>query len=690
MPYELLLEIGAEEIPAGYISPALASLEKMAIGKFAELKLQHGDIRTQATPRRLVLVVADLAECQPDSREKFMGPSKKAAFDSDNKPTKAALGFAASKGAGVEDLEIEATPKGEYVSLIKESKGEKTSTLLAAILPEIIKALPFPKSMRWGSERTTFVRPIHWFVALYGGEVISFTIGDIASGSVTRGHRFMAPAGFEVRDFGHYQEELGRQYVLVDIQERRAAVRAEVERVAAAAGGSVLEDEELLDTVTNLVELPCGVGGSFEERFLALPESVLVTAMREHQKYFCIRGADGALMPNFVAMNNTRVADEGLAAEGHQRVLRARLEDALFFFNADQARPLADRVTDLSGIIFQARLGTMQEKTERIKGLAGIFARQLAPDRLVQVDRAASLAKADLLTAMVNEFPSLQGTMGRDYALLDGEEPEVADAILEHYLPARAGDRLPAGVVGAIVSMADRLDTIVGCFGIGQVPTGTTDPFGLRRLALGLLHIVAERAFAFSLSQMVAEAISLYGGKLSEAPETVTVNVLEFIKGRFVNDLLAQGVPAEAVEAAVAVSFDDQVDCRARIDALALIKVQPSFTVLATAFKRVMNIIKNNNDSVVDTVLLRETAERELYETFLAVRDAVAPCLARKDYNQALEIILRMKDPVDNFFDDVMVMTEDIELRRNRLNLLTAIARLFLKIGDFSRMQPAG
>jgi len=503
----------------------------------------------------------------------------------------------------------------------------------------------------------------------------------------------MAPGLIEVKDFAQYVDVLRQNNVLVDITERRQAVIAEIRKAASersgAEGARILEDEELIDTVTNLVENPHGVCGKFEARFLELPDDVLITAMREHQKYFCVTDAQGRLLANFVAVNNTRVPDENLAAKGHQRVLRARLEDALFFFNDDRSRKLEDRVNDLSGLIFQAKLGTMLEKTERVTKLAGTLAQKLVPEYSAKTERAATLAKADLLTAMVNEFPSLQGVMGRDYASLDGEAPEVASAILEHYLPVRAGGNLPTEITGALVGMADRFDTISGCFGIGQVPTGTTDPFGLRRLALGLLHIIESQNFALSLPEAVEAALQLYDKKLTEDKGVAQSRILDFIKGRFVNDLIGKGVPGSAVEAVTSVSFDNVVDCRARIDALARIRNQPAFTVLAAAFKRVMNIIKGHHASEVEVELLREDAERNLYEVLKEVQNETKPLLEAKEYGKALDVILRMKEPVDVFFDEVMVMTEDESLKQNRLNLLSAISGLFLQVGDFSKMQAA-
>ena len=693
MQNELLLEIGSEEIPAGFIGPALKNLQNSMAEKLADLELQYESIETAATPRRLAICVNGLVAQQPDREEEFLGPAKKAAFDQENKPTKAAVGFARSKGAEVEDLRVVDTPKGEYVMLLRHRKGAKTESLLPELLKDLVTGLPFPKSMRWGEGATSFARPIHWLLALYGGLVIDFQVGDIKSGATTRGHRFMAPGVIEVEHFSQYIDVLRQNHVLADISERRDAVIAEIRKAASeqsgVAGARILEDEELIDTVSNLVEYPHGICGRFETRFLELPDDVLITSMREHQKYFCVTDNSGNLLANFVAVNNTRVADEKLAAEGHQRVLRARLEDALFFFKDDRKRKLQDRVNDLSGIIFQAKLGTMLEKTERVTKLAGLLAQKLAPEYSVKTERAATLAKADLLTAMVNEFPSLQGVMGRDYASLDEEDPEVATAILEHYLPVRAGGNLPTEIPGALVGIADRLDTVSGCFGIGQIPTGTTDPFGLRRLVLGLLHIIESQNFTLSLSEAVEAALQHYDGKLTEDRKIVLSMILDFIKGRFVNDLIGKGVPGSAVEAVTSVVFDDVVDCRARIDALTEICKQPAFTVLAAAFKRVMNIIKGYHPSDIKVELLREAAELNLYEVFQDVQNKTKPLLEVKEYSKALDVILQMKEPVDVFFDEVMVMSEDESLKQNRLNLLCAISGLFLQVGDFSKMQSA-
>jgi len=686
MQHELLFEIGTEEIPAGYIMPALAQLEKILGERLTALALPYSTLRTAATPRRLTVSIGGLAERQPDRQEEILGPPKKAAFAQDGQPTQAALGFAKKNGVEVEALQILATPKGEYLMVRVEQAGRPTSDLLAELLPEVVTSLNFPKSMRWGAGRTSFARPIQWLLAVYGGKTVPFTLDTITSTNTTCGHRFMARGPFPASGYSDYVETLRTAQVMVEPQERRDAVLAEITKAAQQAGGTILPDDELVDTVCNLVEKPFAICGAFEERFLALPREVLITSMREHQKYFAVVDAAGKLMPNFIAVNNTDTRDAKLAADGHQRVIRARLEDAFFFFKEDQRKTLADRVEDLTGVIFQHKLGTMLDKTRRVTTLAGLLAKKLAPEHLAHVERGALLAKTDLLTDMVGEFPTLQGAIGHDYALLGGETAEVATAIREHYLPVRAGGALPASIPGALVGMADRLDSITGCFGIGQTPTGTADPFGLRRLSLGLLHIINAMGFRLSLAEFVDEALTLHGDRLTVSRADARRNVLDFIKGRFSNDLTGQGIPAEAVEAVTSISFDDPVDCKRKIKALMAISGQEAFPVLAGAFKRVINIIKDNSETSVQPKLLSEPAEQKLHEAYLAVSREATPLLEAGDYKKALGVILKMKEPVDTFFEEVMVMAEDEKVRANRLNLLTAIAQLFLRIGDFSKM----
>jgi glycyl-tRNA synthetase beta chain len=686
----LLFEIGTEEIPAGFLQPALTQFQDNFTKKASESSLAYGRVRAWGTPRRLVLMVEDLADRQPDIREEIMGPSAKAGLDADGKPTKAAQGFARSKGAEVSDLKVISTDKGEYLVLVREVLGKVTRDLLPGMLKQLVLEFSFPKSMKWGSNTNTFARPIQWLLALYNNSVVAFEYDGIISSNTTRGHRFMANKTFVVDSFAGYEEQMRKAYVLVDPEKRRKEVVLEISQAAGSsdvlADAHVAIDEELVDTVTNLVEYPYGVCGTFDQKFLQVPDDVLITSMREHQKYFPVRNSQGKLLPGFVAVNNTRVKDTAITRKGHERVLRARLEDALFFFNTDKGTLLDKRIKDLNGIIFQAKLGTMLEKTERIVKLTRILAEMLAPESIQDACRAAVLSKADLLTNMVGEFPSLQGTMGEAYAALEGENPTVVQAIREHYMPKRAGAELPKSDAGAIVGLADRMDTIAGCFGIGQTPTGTTDPFGLRRLALAILYIIEDRGYTLSLREIVHKALALYGDKVDGGSPTVD-SILAFMKGRYVNNAVAKGLDAGAVEAVTSVAFDDVNDCADRIAAFINIRKEEAFDVLASSFKRIRNITRENLTTDVDPAVFEKEAESRLHQLFGDVATRMRTLIADRRYFEALQVMLQMKEPVDTFFDEVMVMADDAAVRRNRLNLLTAIGELILQVGDISKMQ---
>ncbi len=687
---DLLFEIGMEEIPAGFLQPALVQLQDRFTAKAAELKFGHGPVKVMGTPRRLALIVNDVEEKQKDTMEELLGPAKKAAFDAEGKPTKALEGFARSKGAAVSDLRPVETPKGEYMMLVREVKGTETVSLLPGLLQSLILELSFPKSMRWGSNRHTFARPIQWLVALFGEETIHLHHEGIQSSNTSIGHRFLDKNPIVIRDAVYYEQQLGEHQVMVDPDKRRSLVVAEIKRAVAESqylrDGNVAIDEGLVDTVTNLVEMPFGVCGIFDEKFLQLPAEVLITSMREHQKYFPVVDTTGKLLPGFIAVNNTKVLDTDITRKGHQRVLRARLEDALFFFNSDREHRLESHVANLHGIIFQAKLGTMLEKQQRLVKLAKILADKIAPHLAEDSCRAALLCKADLLSNMVGEFPTLQGIMGGAYALHDGELESVATAIVEHYMPKRAGAEIPATDVGAILALADRIDTLAGCFGIGQVPTGTADPFGLRRISLAILNIIQGKGYSLSLRELIHKALALYGDKVDGGSETVDA-VLNFVKARFINDCVSHGYQSEAVDAAASVNFDDVNECLLRINALMQIRKEPAFKVLAASYKRIRNIIKDNRDLAIDPALFAQDAENRLHELFIEVRSEMEKLLTSGEYVGALEVMLKMKEPVDNFFDEVMVMAEDAAIRRNRLNLLTALGDLILQIGDISKFQ---
>lgn len=687
---DLLFEIGTEEIPASYLGPALAQLEDIFSKKAKELKVSYSSIRTLGTPRRFALLVTDLVDKQLDITEELLGPSKKAAFDGDDNPTKAAVGFARSKGADVSDLKVVDTPKGEYLMLVREVKGRETKELLPEVLQGIIGQLSFPKSMRWGSNLQPFARPIQWLVALYGEEVIPLSHEGIESSTMSGGHRFHANQRFEIRSCADYEAQLAEKYIIVDPKKRREAVVAEIKRALEAStdltGGSVAIDEKLVDIVTNLVETPYGVCGVFDEKFLQLPDQVLITSMREHQKYFPVVDDKGSLLPGFIAVNNTKVNDTDMTRKGHQRVLRARLEDALFFFDSDKSSKLEDLIPRLVGIIFQAKLGTMLEKNYRLVKLVRIIGEKIDPSLIDDCCRAAQLCKADLLSDMVGEFPSLQGTMGEAYAINDGEKSSVATAIREHYMPKRAGAPVPTGDMGAILGLADRFDTLVGCFGIGQVPTGTADPFGLRRIALAILHIIEEKNVSISLGEIIQKALALYGDKVDGSADTAEA-VQTFIKGRFSNDCVSRGSNAGAVAAAVSVKFDDIVDCLQRIDAIEKIRKDEGFKILSASYKRIRNIIKDNSTTTVNKELFQHDAESNLFRLFEEIRTEMQQLIVERKYTEALQVMLRMKQPVDTFFDDVMVMAKEEDVKQNRLNLLTAVGELILQVGDISKLQ---
>ncbi|HJV67447.1 MAG TPA: glycine--tRNA ligase subunit beta [Geomonas sp.] len=687
MAKDLFLEIGCEEIPAGFIPKAMADMEQLIKRELESARLEYGEIVTLGTPRRLALAVKAVADRQPDAELVAMGPSKSVAFDADGNPTKAAQGFARGQGVDVKELTIVTTEKGEYIAAKKSEIGRDTSELLTEILPRLVNAIPFKKSMRWGDMDVRFARPIHWIIALFDGIVVPFSFGNIESGSVSRGHRFMANTTFPVRDFAHYLEECERHFVIPDPEKRKEIIRREIARVAKQAHGNVLPDEALLEQVAFLVEYPSAVHGTFSPDFLAVPREVLITSMREHQRYFSLVDASGKLLPGFITINNTLTEDPEVVVKGNERVLRARLSDARFFFDEDRKHTLASRVDALKAVVYQAKLGTSYEKMERFRALAKGLADTFNPAVGEQVLKAATLCKADLVTGMVGEFPEVQGIMGREYALHDGEDAAVANAIAEHYLPTQAGGELPSSDIGAFVSLSDKMDTICGCFSVGLIPTGSADPYALRRSAIGIINIILDKGYRLPLDGFIKNSLDLLSAKATRPLEDVHRDVLEFFRGRFVN-LMADRYPSDAVEAVVSVSFDDLVDAAAKIAALAEFRNREDFAALAVAFKRVSNIVKGGVDTKVTEALFQDAAEGALYQALQGVKGKVEAAVAGGKYLAALTEIATLKEAVDLFFDKVMVMAEDEKVRENRLALLTGIARLFARLADFSRLSP--
>jgi glycyl-tRNA synthetase beta chain len=689
MGSELLLEIGTEEIPARFLPPVLEEMAASFRKILEQERIGVGEIRTWGTPRRLALVAREVAAAQAGVETEEIGPPKDVAFDAAGKPTPAGLGFAKKQGVAVSALLEVDTPRGVYLAVKKSTAGRPTAARLPEMLPAFILSLSFPKSMRWGSQTITFARPIHWILARFGGTVVPFELGDVTSGGVTYGHRFLAPGAVEVKDATAYGAALRAAKVIVDPAERRPLLEAELARAAAAVGGEVVPNPGLLEENTFLVEYPSVVVGNFEDKFLALPDEVLITSMREHQRYFSLRGKDGKLLPHFMAVNNTLTRDPDVVRQGHERVLRARLSDAMFFFQEDAKTPLENRVEALKGVVFHSLLGTSYEKMERFRELAVTLARELAPDLEERAARAATLCKADIVTEMVGEFPSLQGVMGRQYAKLSGEAPEVAEALFTHYLPRHADDDLPADRIGALVGLADRLDTICGCFGVGLVPTGTADPYGLRRHALAVIRILRSQELHLDLVETVAAALKLLKEKISRPVEETALEVLDFFQTRLQHLLLAEGFDHETITAVLAAGCRDVVEAADKVRALEEFRRSPDFPALAVAFKRVINISRGAEAGEVTALLFEYPEENLLFESTELMELEVSGALERRDYAAVGRALAWLKGPVDAFFEKVLVMAEDANLRRNRLALLLRISRTFLLMADFSKITTA-
>lgn len=684
---DLLLEVGTEEIPAAFLTDALKALREKVIKELQARRIAFKDIKTMGTPRRLALIASGVAVAQEELIATKLGPAKSIAFDKDGNPTKAAIGFAKGQGIDIAEIKTVKTDKGEYICAEKKEQSELTIQLLPQILPDIILALPFRKSMRWGDLEVRFARPIHWIVALFGNTIVPFRLGNIDSGDTSYGHRFMAPGPLRITNAASYAAQLAQAFVSVDPQVRRDTLIREIRGIAASVNGVPDEDSALIDEVTNLIENCSPVLCRFENEFLQLPREVLITTMKKHQKYFPILDTQGSPLPCFIAVNNTRAREPAVSARGHERVLRARLSDARFFYTADQKKSLDAMTERLQGVIFQAQLGTSFEKVRRFQELALFLTDSFFSQSIrARVERAAYLCKADLVSEMVGEFPELQGIMGREYARIAGEDAEVAEAIFEHYLPRFAEDSIPVSDIGAIVGIADKLDTIVGCFGVGLIPTGTADPYALRRQCLGIINIIAGRQYKISLTGIIDKAIALLKEKLTRPVAEVSNDVLNFFSVRFSNLLTSQGYPADAVDAVVSCGIDDVLDMQRRIEALQQVKQVPDFEALAIAFKRVVNILAGAGSGAVSPGLFEEQAERDLHQKYLSLCGQVQSLMHKKEYLPALKLIATLRTEVDNFFDTVMVMVDQEAVRTNRLALLYEVSSLFVNFADFTKL----
>ncbi|MDH3566788.1 MAG: glycine--tRNA ligase subunit beta [Desulfobacteraceae bacterium] len=687
----LLLEIGTEEIPAGYIEPALTVLSSTLLKKMTDARIEHGSAKIFATPRRLALEVQKVADKQKSMTSDVLGPPEKVGFDKKGQPTVAAKKFAEKVGVSVNALTVEDTVKGRYLCAKITERGLPTRTLLKNILPEVILATPFPKTMKWAELDIQFARPIHSIVALLGDKIIPFTLGDTQSGRYTRGHYFMNPGKIKISSPKDYVKILSDANVIIDLQGRKKGVEKEINKAAKSVGGKILPDDGLVEIVKNLVEYPVATVGKFDQGFLEVPREVLITAMREHQKYFAVIDQKGNLMPCFVAVNNTRTKNMKLVATGHEWVLRARLSDAQFFYKSDLKESLDDRVEKLKGVLFQAKLGSMYEKVERVQKIAGFLADKVEKgvNLKKEATRAAWLCKADLVSQVVGEFPKLQGVMGRVYASVAKESANVAAAIEEHYRPIYSGGELPKTTAGAVLGIADKIDNICGFFSVGLVPTGASDPYALRRQGIGIIQIMLEKDFSFSLRAVIEKSIKLYNIKGAKKIREIADNVNTFILNRMTHQLAEDGFSKDVIASVVSVSGDNVPDLWNRAKALQDLKTAPDFEPLAVAFKRVVNIIKKAKAfkaKPVNNSLFEHDSESELFSAYEDVKNRVADNLVKGEFGQALHEIASLRDTVDAFFDGVLVMAKNTKIRNNRLALLRHIADLFETIADFSKI----
>ena len=684
MAKDLLFEIGTEEIPARFMPGALSQLADITSKALSDKRIVYGELKTVGTPRRIALIVKDVAEAQDNQTTKKKGPSLKLAFDVDGKPTKAVEGFARGAGVAVSDLLNE---EG-YVYAVLHEVGKPVSGLLPGLLLSLVETLNFPKNMRWGDLDMKFVRPIHWLVALYGSDIVPVTVAGIESGRVSRGHRVLGSDSVEISTAADYEAKMAANFVIVNQAERRSLIREQVEALAIQQGGTAAIDAELLEEVLYLVEYPTALCGRFEEKYLDLPSEAIITPMREHQRYFPVFSKEGELLPVFITVRNGGTDYIDNVRHGNERVLRARLADARFFYDEDRKIPLGDRVEKLKTIVFQEGLGTMYDKAQRLKKLSAIIAVQMGVDPMDMsaVERAAELSKADLVTGMVCEFTELQGVMGREYALLSGETQATADAIFEHYLPRFAGDILPRTLAGRAVAVADKLDNIITTFSRGLIPTGSQDPYALRRQALGIVNILIDGKVFLSLTTMSGEAMKLAGITEVEKQRQLSASLEEFFRLRFKNVLADAGIRYDIIDAVLATDTDDIYDACLRAEAMASPEGTAAMERGVEAFTRAANIAGQSECDVIDETLFEVAVETALYQAYLNARTRIDVTTTVHDYVGALQVVAELSAPINDFFTEVMVMVDNVKVRENRLSLLRRISALTSRIADFRRI----
>lgn len=691
MQRDAVLEIGCEEIPARFMPDALSSLSTMAGELLAQERLRFERVTTYGTPRRLVLYISGLNDTQDEAVKQVKGPAKRVAFDESGRPTKAALGFAKAQGVAVEDLVVKSDEKGEYVYVELKQPGESAAVVLGRVFPRLINSLSFPRTMRWGDSEMRFVRPIRWLLALFGDQVVEFKVDDIPSGDMTLGHRFLSPGPAKLSRAEDYIAMMRRLSVLVDPGERRESIAGQASRLAEKAGGRTVAGDDLLTEIVFLCEHPRGMLGGFDPAFLSVPRDVLTTTMEKHQRYLPVEDENGRLLPNFIAFRDGGDLNIEGVTRGNERVLRARLADARFFYDEDRKIPLEGYLDRLKGIMFLGDLGTVRDKADRLVELVEYLSRQLGvSDEVAKVARrAAFLCKADLATNMVREFTELQGVMGREYAISSGEEPGVAEAIFEHYLPRSSEDALPRSLAGALLSIADKADTILACFLAGFEPTGSQDPYALRRQASGIISTIVSQDMKLSLDGLFSRAAKGLSGlkPLNESElEGLTGRVMDFMAGRFKGYLLERGIRYDLVDAVISAGFSDIAGAVRRARALQDSSGRQEFQLMATGFTRAANIAGVEPRGPVDEGLLVEDAEKALYRAYLEAARKAGD-LARKDEpEEMIRVFSELASPIDRFFTEVLVMAQDERIRQNRLNLLSGIAALVKGVADMSKV----
>lgn len=688
---EYLLEIGTEEIPAQFMPKAIQQLKELTEEKLQEKRIKYEKVLALGTPRRLALLIHGLATKGEDLREEVRGPAKRAAYDPSGKLTKAAEGFARSQGVRTEDLYVKETENGEYVFALRELKGLLAEEILPELAVQVITGLSFPKPMRWGNKEMRFARPIRWLVSLLDDKIISFKIEGLEAGRVSRGHRFYGQEQIIIAQLSTYLEQLEKEFVIVDQQKRKEKCRHQIQEAAQSFGGRVDKDEKLLEEITHLVEWPTAVTGSFAPEYLSLPEEVVITPMREHQRYFPVRDEDGNLKNRFITIRNGDSNNLEIVASGNEKVLKARLADARFFWEEDQKLKLVDYLPRLEKIVFQERLGTIAEKITRIEENVRVLSQKLQVKAGVkeQALRAALLSKADLVTNMVYEFPELQGIMGQYYARLSGESTEVAQAILEHYQPRFANDKIPETLEGALVSIADKMDTIAGCFAIGIEPTGSQDPYALRRQAMGVCQIIIGHRLEISLDELIKKALANYEQVLSqeELGEKTRIKIKEFFVSRLKNILQDAGYAHDIIEAVISVENDLLLMTLARAEALGKVKEEVFFEEYVTAFIRVHNLAKKADSVNVSSELFVEEIEAQLYRIVQKAMLKSKEMKAKYNFTGILKELALLTQPIHTFFESLMVMDKDERIRENRLALLKQIVLLTFLAGDLSKIE---